>query len=88
MPTVSTHKAMDLAPSVRAAVEHLLGRPLGHDEEITISAGPAQQAVAEPDKRAEIVRDLEALLDRREALLKRNSADSALPAAEPVRRRA
>jgi hypothetical protein len=46
------------------AVEQILGRAIGADEEISIVAVPPQQVAPSGDKAA-IVRQLEALLDQR-----------------------
>jgi hypothetical protein len=40
MQTAATHKAADLPPDVRSAVEQILGRPVGADEEVSVVAVP------------------------------------------------
>jgi hypothetical protein len=71
MQNVSIQKAGELQPDVKSAVEQILGRPIGVDEEVSVIAVPPQQispcgngaAVAEkleafPNRRAEKVRDV------------------------------
>lgn len=64
MQNVAIHKASELPPGVKSAVEQLLGRPIGADEEVSVAAVPPQQTPAS-ENRAALGRKLEALLDRR-----------------------
>jgi hypothetical protein len=61
---VTVQKAGEMPLPLKAAVEQLLGRAIGVDEEISIVAVPPQQAAPSVGKAA-IVRKLEALLNRR-----------------------
>jgi hypothetical protein len=61
---VTVQKAGEMPPPLKAAVEQILGRAIGVDEEISIVAVPPQQ-VAPSSGKAAIVRKLEALLNRR-----------------------
>ena len=64
MQNVSVHKAGDLPHDVKSAVEQLLGRPIGADEEVSVAAVPPQQ-VAPSESRASVAEKLEAFLNRR-----------------------
>ena len=64
MHNVTVQKAGEMPPPLKAAVEQILGRAIGVDEEISIVAVPPQQ-VAPSGGKAAIVRKLEALLGRR-----------------------
>jgi predicted metal-dependent hydrolase len=64
MQNVSIQKASELPPRVKSAVEQLLGRPIGADEEISVVAVPPQQ-VPPSENRAEVAQSLEAFLNRR-----------------------
>lgn len=63
---VSIRKAGELSPSVKSALEQLLGRPIEADEEVSIAAVPPQQ-VPPSGSRAVVAGRLEALLNRRAA---------------------
>ncbi|MGA2575351.1 MAG: hypothetical protein ABSH24_04925 [Bryobacteraceae bacterium] len=66
MQIVSIQKAADLPPNVKSAVEQLLGRPIGADEEVSVVAvPPGQMPPSEP--RARVAQQLENLLNRRAA---------------------
>jgi hypothetical protein len=69
MNNVATQKAGELSPRVKSAVEELLGRTVGTDEEISVIATPPQQPPPSRD-RATIARQLEELLNRRAAKVK------------------
>jgi len=64
MQNVSIQKASELPQEVKSAVEQLLGRPIGPDEEVSVAAIPPQQIPAS-ENRAVIAQRLEALLNRR-----------------------
>lgn len=64
MQNVTVQKAGEIPAPLKAAIEELLGRSIGADEEISIVAVPPQQAVPSGN-RAAVVEKLEALLDRR-----------------------
>jgi hypothetical protein len=64
MNNVATQKAGELSPRVKSAVEELLGRAVGTDEEISVIATPPQQEPPSRD-RTMIAQQLEALLRRR-----------------------
>ncbi len=64
MQNVSIQKASQLPHDVKSAVEHLLGRPIDADEEISVVALPPQQ-VPPSGNRAAIARKLEVFLNRR-----------------------
>ncbi len=64
MASVSIHKASDLRPDVKSAVEQLLGRAIESDEEVSVIATPPQQIAASAD-RAAIARKLQNFLDGR-----------------------
>jgi hypothetical protein len=64
MQNVAVQKAGEMPAPLRAAVEQLLGRPIGADEEISIVAVPPQQ-VGPSESKASVVRQLEGLLNRR-----------------------
>ena len=64
MQNISVQKASELPEAVRSAVEQLLGRSIGPDEEVSVAAVPPQQ-VAPSESRAAVARNLEAFLNRR-----------------------
>jgi hypothetical protein len=64
MQNVSVHKASDLPQEVKSAVEQLLGRTVGADEEVSIAAVPPQQIPPSRSRRA-LAQELEVFLDRR-----------------------
>jgi hypothetical protein len=64
MASVSIHKASDLRPEVKSAVEQLLGRAIEGDEEVSVIATPPQQIAPSAD-RATIARKLRNFLDGR-----------------------
>jgi len=64
MQNVSIQKASELPQGVKSAVEQLLGRSIGADEEVSIVAVPPQQVPPSED-RAVVAQKLEAFLDRR-----------------------
>ncbi len=64
MQNVSIRKAQELPANVKSAVERLLGRSVAPDEEISIVAVPPQRVLPAED-RAQVARQLEALLNRR-----------------------
>jgi hypothetical protein len=61
---IAVQKAGQMPLPLKAAVEQILGRAIGVDEEISIVAVPPQQ-VAPSEGRAAVVAKLEALLNRR-----------------------
>jgi hypothetical protein len=61
---IAVQKAGQIPRPLKAAVEQILGRLIGADEEISIVAVPPQQ-VAPSEGNAAIVAKLEALLNRR-----------------------
>ncbi|MGH9627341.1 MAG: hypothetical protein ACRD7E_03110 [Bryobacteraceae bacterium] len=64
MQNVSIHKAGDLPQGVKSAVEQLLGRPIGADEEVSIAAVPPQQ-IPPSASRAAVAQKLEVFLNLR-----------------------
>ena len=64
MQNVSIQKASELPQGVKSAVEQLLGRSIGADEEVSIVAVPPQQ-VPPSGNRAAVAQKLEAFLARR-----------------------
>jgi len=64
MQSVSIHKASELRPDVKSAVEQLLGRPIEADEEVSVIATPSQQPASSAD-RAVIARKLQRFLEQR-----------------------
>ena len=64
MQNIAVQKAGQMPRPLKAAVEQILGRSIGADEEISIVAVPPQQ-VAPSEGKAAIVAKLEALLNRR-----------------------
>ncbi len=70
MPDVLIHKASELRPETRAAVEAELGRSLQDDEEVSIMAFVAHEAPA-GEARAETARNLEQNLNRTDQKTKR-----------------
>lgn len=69
MQNVSIQKASELPQGVKSAVEELLGRPIGADEEVSIAAVPPQQ-IPPSGSRAAIALKLEAFLNRRAEKIK------------------
>jgi hypothetical protein len=63
MPNVSVQKAGEMAPPVRSAIEQLLGRPIGADDEISVVAVSPQRIIPSGAGKANVDR-LEALLNR------------------------
>jgi hypothetical protein len=63
MRSISIQKAGDLPPAAKAAVEQLLGRTLGADEQISNIASPPGPSV--PESRDEVARELASFLDHR-----------------------
>jgi hypothetical protein len=61
---IAVQKAGQMPLPLKTAVEQILGRPIGVDEEISIVAVPPQQ-VAPSEGKAVVVAKLEALLNRR-----------------------
>jgi len=63
MQNISIQKASQLPEEVKSAVEHLLGRPIDADEEVSVMAFRAHDA---PAKRArqKIARNLQAHMDK------------------------
>ena len=64
MQNVSIQKASDLSPSVKSAVEQLLGRSIDADEEVSVAAVPRRQ-FPPSETRARVASELEAFLNRR-----------------------
>ena len=64
MQNVSIQKAGDLPQAVKSAVEHLLGRSIAPDEEISVAAVPPQR-FPPSESRAAVARNLETFLNRR-----------------------
>ena len=64
MQNVSIQKASQLSEGVKSAVEQLLGRRIGPDEEISVVAVPPHE-VPPTGNRAAVARKLEAFLNRR-----------------------
>jgi len=64
MQNVSIHKASELPQGAKSAVEQLLGRSIGADEEVSVAAVPPKQFPLSED-RAAIARKLEEFLNRR-----------------------
>lgn len=64
MPNVTVQKAGEMPPPLKAAVEQILGRAIGADEEVSIVAVPPQQVAPSGDRTA-VVEKIEALLNRR-----------------------
>ncbi len=64
MQNVSIHKAHELSPVVKSAVEQLLGRTIAPDEEVSVAAIPPQQAPPSAG-RTELAREFAAYFDRR-----------------------
>jgi hypothetical protein len=79
MQNISVHKASELPPGVKSAVEQLLGRPIEADEEVSVSATPSQQ-IRPSQSRASGAANLEAFLNRRAAKIEHIS-DAELDAA-------
>ncbi len=69
MHNISIQKASQSPESVKSAVERMLGRPIAPEEEISIVAVPPQQ-IPPAEDRAQVARQLEALLSRRGEKLK------------------
>jgi len=66
MQNVSIQKASELPQPVKSAVEQLLGRPIGADEEVSIVAIPPQQLPPSGNP-AVVAQKLDAFLNRRAA---------------------
>src|SRR5260370_40440393 len=64
MQNISIQKASELPQGVKSAVEQLLGRSIGADEEVSVAAVPPQQ-FPPSENRATIAQKLEAFLNRR-----------------------
>lgn len=64
MQNVAIQKASDLPRDVKSAVEQLLGRPVGADEEVSVVAVPLQQ-IHPSGNRAAVAQKLEEFLNRR-----------------------
>ena len=64
MHSVTVQRAGEMPPPLKAAVEQILGRSIGADEEISIVA-VSPQDVAPAGGRAAVVEKLQALLNRR-----------------------
>jgi hypothetical protein len=64
MANVSIRKTGDLPPCVKSAVEQLLGKSIGADEEVSVAAVPPQQ-VPPSGNRLAVAQRLQELLDRR-----------------------
>lgn len=79
MQTVSVQKAGDLPPGVKSAVEQILGRPIGAEEEVSVVAVPPQQ-IPPSENRAIVAQQLEDLLNRRAAKV-RDICDEEIDAA-------
>lgn len=69
MQNVSIKKASELPQGVRSAVEQLLGRPIGADEEVSVAAVPPQ-IIPPSGNRAALAQKLEAFLSRRAEKIK------------------
>lgn len=69
MQKVAIQKSSKLPPGVRSAVEQLLGRSIGADEEVSVAAVPPQQFPPSED-RAAIAKKLEEFLTRRAEKIK------------------
>jgi hypothetical protein len=74
MQNVSIHKAGDLPQGVKSAVEQLLGRPIGADEEVSIAAVPPQQ-IPPSANRAAVAQNIEAFLNLRAQKVRDVSGD-------------
>lgn len=79
MQNVYIQKASDLPQGVKSAVEQLLGRPIGADEEVSIAVVPPQQ-IPPSANRSDVAKKLEALLNRRAEKV-RDVSDEAIDAA-------
>jgi hypothetical protein len=79
VPNISIHKASDLPLGLKSALEQLLDRPIGADEEVSIAAVPPQE-IPPSGNRSAVVGKLEALLDRRAAKV-RDVSDQEIDAA-------
>ena len=66
MQNVSTQKAGDLPQGVKSAIEQLLGRPVGADEEVSVVAVPPRQFPPSQSREA-VAQKLDAFLNRRAA---------------------
>jgi hypothetical protein len=66
MQTVSIQRAGDLPPNVKSAVDQLLGRLIGADEEVGVVAVPPRQ-IPPIENRAIVAPQLKNLLNRRAA---------------------
>jgi hypothetical protein len=74
MHNVTVQKAGDMSQPLRAAVEQILGRSIGVDEEISIVAVPPQQAAPSGGK-ATVSEKLRKLLDLRAEKVRNISED-------------
>jgi hypothetical protein len=70
------HKAKDLSPDQRAAIEALLGRPLSEQEEISLRVLQPPQGIS-PSRRREILDGLKAHFARVDAQRKPVSPEEA-----------
>src|SRR5437016_161650 len=64
VPEIPRLQQANRAPTVKSAVEQVLGRSIAPDEEVSIAAVPPQR-VPTSEGRAAVARNLEAFLDRR-----------------------
>ena len=69
MPSCVLHKASELAPDVRQAVESLLGRPLQPEEHVSVMVYLPHKAPTGPE-RAELAHRLKQRIDKTAAKLK------------------
>lgn len=74
MSSVLIHKASEMRPQTRAALEVELGRSLGDDEEVSIMAFEPHPTPTE-DARKQTVRGLEEHFNRIDQEVKRGSAE-------------
>jgi hypothetical protein len=79
MPNISIHKAGDLPQGLKSALEQLLDRPIGADEEVSIAAVPPQE-IPPSGNRSGVAEKLEAFLDHR-ATKVRDVSDQEIDAA-------
>ena len=64
MPDISVQKAGEMSPPLRSAIEQLLGRPIGADDEISVVAVSPQRIIPSGTGQTDVEK-LEALLNRR-----------------------
>ncbi len=69
MPSSVPHKASELAPDVRQAVESLLGRPLQPEEHVSVMVYLPHKAPTGPE-RAELAHRLKERMDKTAAKVK------------------